>query len=196
MPVQDDFGEHGWFLLRKHLPRLSYDIAQSASPSKKGFFISMLLDDDRVVLKAALEGAVYLEPVPEEILDIVSGVSKMEGMASHAALFELVVQEKKMLDEAGDVQFRAAHRLITAYRGGAMHLKRLLDQTGLEMLSVVAEPGGSTEEEKAAQQQGALEAIAELSMSGISLPGVRLRNTGPGQLSLDITFKGEDGYGR
>ncbi|MFN7991539.1 MAG: hypothetical protein U0R44_05255 [Candidatus Micrarchaeia archaeon] len=172
MPIVEDFKEHGWHLLRENLKDAALPVAFSASPAKIDFYTSMLTDRNHDILAMALAGAIYLNPVPAEFIDIAKDISRLSPkLEAFAECFIAAAQLKPLLSSADDRQFIAASQLVALYARGMPHLDLLMRMIGSEMKDVFTDPGGRDDQERAAQQEKAVAVLAQLHMAGIDTPG-------------------------
>jgi hypothetical protein len=171
MEPTEKFTEHGWYLLQQNLGELARDIALSQSPARRGFFMSMLLDDDPAVVKAALAGAIYLRPVTQEFIDAVGDLTSMDGVSQEAKDFISAAILLPHLESAGESQFYASGQLIALYSARMPHLRSLMHEIGREMADIFTEPGGRTAAEQEEQRQRAALIIAHLHLAGIKVDG-------------------------
>jgi hypothetical protein len=124
-------------------------------------------------LKAALQGVLYLDPIPKDMLDTISNIpSNDEDLSEKIAGFREVALHCKMLDMPDERQFFAAQALIGLYMNGMSHLELKLKEVGADMVDVLKDPAGNSPDEKAAQQQAAMGVIAQLGLLGINIEGV------------------------
>lgn len=174
MPDTGDFSVHGWHLLMKNLDTaLAMDIAVSGSQKGADFLCSMMLDERKEVALSAMEGAVYLRPIPPEFLDMAREISaRSPEFRTKASYFLSAADCIPYLESADDLQFRAALHLLALYREGMAHLRPLLEgEVAREMGDLVHEPAGASEGERAAQQQKALEVLFQMHLSGLRTQG-------------------------
>lgn len=174
MPQTGMFKEHGWHLLRKGLDTpLAVSIASSASPAKIDFLTSMMLDTDAKVVVSALEGAIYLRPLPPEFLDMAAEAAGRSGeLRVKASYFISAAQALPFLESAGDTQYRAASHLVMLYCQGMRHLGPLLqDVVFPEMRDQHDDPAGASDEERDAGRNRAAGVIFQLHMAGIRTEG-------------------------
>ncbi len=174
MPETTDFKEHGWNLLRENLDsRLAVAIASCQSPARVDFLTSMMVDPDAKVVLSAMEGAIYLRPLPPEFLDMAAEAAGRSGeLNCKARFFIAAAQARPLLEAAGDVQYMAASTLVELYMRGMRHIGPILEQEVFpEMRDQHDDPAGSTEEERAASRSKAAGVIFQLHAAGIRTEG-------------------------
>jgi hypothetical protein len=170
-----DEPEGGWSILKENLEKTALAIATSKSDKKAAFLAAMLRDDNPEILKISIAASIYLEAVPSDSITRIREISKMsEELSMWARIFEDACHFKSMLSYADDRQFYGAMNLIAMYRSGVNFLPPLLFQIGLEMMDIHQDPAGSSEEERAINRKKAEEILANLHVSGIRIPGVKI----------------------
>jgi hypothetical protein len=180
MPQYGEYKEHGWHLLQKNLTSdLAMWIALSGSPKKADFLTSMLLDNDTRTVVAALEGAIYLHPLPADFLDMAAeAAGRSAELRVKAGYFISAAKARPYIELPGDNQYSASSHLIVLYMEGMRHLAPLLSGVVLEeMRDVYHDPPGASDEAKEAERAKAAVVILQLHMAGIRTDGFIFKKT-------------------
>jgi hypothetical protein len=178
MPVPEEFEGHGWQLLRDNLDTaLAADIASSASARKADFLASMMLEPEGRVSLSALEGAIYLRPLPPEFLDMARELSaRAPEFRTKASYFLSAAGALPHLESADDTQFQASMHLIRLYSEGMAHIGPLLErEVAGEMADIFREPAGAGEGEREVQRQNALMVLYQMHLRGLRTEGFKFK---------------------
>jgi hypothetical protein len=164
-----------WDLLKDNLDKVALAVATCPSDKKTDFLQHMLNDEKPEVIKIALAASIYLDSVPKEFFERALEISRLGSELNlYVRVFNEACHFKGMLVYADDRQFHGAMGLISMYQGGVDFLPPLLHKVGHEMVDLLVNPAGASEQEKEANRGKAGQVLAHLAMAGIRIPGVQI----------------------
>jgi len=168
-----DKGPEAWNgILVSYLGAITDPIVTGDSSRKMEFLMAMAGREDAKTVQAAFNAVLWVEGVPDGFKALAQSIKADEGKNVLHPITEDFLDTMRLVELVGmgnGDQFTAATALVDKYRSGKRALGAILYRTGAEMVDVVAEPGGSTEEEKKAQRGAALDIVVAIAKSGIRL---------------------------
>lgn len=179
-----DQGPEAWYgFLKAHLGGLAYSVLMSRSEMKIDFLKAMAGSNDRKTSQTAFDIVLALPEIPEDFHKLATAIRADESRsASHLIADDFLhnLSLLELVDMGNGDQFKAVLGLINKYHSGRSDLHPLMQKLAAEMVDIVRDPGGSTEDEKVAQRLSALDMVVALFKSGIKVQdqGSVLQNIG------------------
>jgi hypothetical protein len=165
MPDPEMVQGHGWFSLRKNLGIVGKDVAESKSSQVVPFFEAVLSSSDAGFVRSAFEAAVFLEPIPQPVIDAANrlGASETPAIASAANQFMDVVILRQFAAQDGASQITAASGLAGLLGRGMAHIKPIVEKEGKKVAQMALTANGNE-----ATRLACIRSLTEMAAVGVT----------------------------